>query len=215
MKKQIMFFLLLVAFLLQVSCNRNNQPRIKEGLTFPDLISPIYYIDTFQIISPRIAFVDSVPYIFSLEKLMPFDSKKEFLKQKGVIRFLTPDLHFHRVIVYLKIYEYGNWKKTFENLATQNEFYFDEMFLPDDSLKNIPVFKFAFEPEKFLLTSIASIDSVVTAIGHEDSILDIMFSQDYMLALAPIYSKQDLKKINQLWFRRIHGRDLNWRDYLN
>lgn len=208
----IWFFL--IALLFIVSCKRDNQPRIKEGIAYPDLISPIYYIDTFQINSPRIAYIDSVPYIFSLENMVPFKDKDDFLKQKGVIRFLTHHIHSIRTIYYLGIYEDQNWQQSFQYLMTQNDFYFEEMFVPGDSIKDIPVYKFAFEPDKFLLTLFSSIDSVVTAYGHDDSILDILYTKDYTLALAPIYTKQDLKKINNLWFRQIHGRDINWRDYL-
>ncbi len=194
-----------------VSCQ--NQPRIKNDITYPDLISPIYYIDTFQIISPRIAIVDSVSYIFSLEKLMPFEDKEDFLRQRGVIRYLTPNLHWHRVIDYMEIYEHQNWKKTFSSLATQNEFEFEEMYLPDDSINNFAVYKFVFEPETFLLTFICSVDSVIKPEGVDDVILDIVYTKDYMLALAPIFSKRDLRKINELWYHRLHGRELDWSKY--
>lgn len=210
-------FLISVTFLGLLSCN--DQPRIGKGIVYPDMISPIYYVDTFQIKSPRIALVDSVPYIFSWEKMMPFEDKEDFLNQKGVIQFLTPELHMNREITYLEIYEFQNSKKTFVGLAEENEFYFDELFLPDDSLKNIPVKKFVFEPEKFLLTLISTKDSLIKPKGLEyndpanDVVLDVIFSKDYILALVPIYSKQDLRTINELWYRRLHGREIDWNDY--
>lgn len=200
-----------IAIFVLVSCQ--NQPRIKMDIAYPDLISPIYYIDTFQVISPRIAIVDSVSYIFSLEKLMPFENKADFLRQKGVIRRLTPNMHTQRVIDYIKIFEHHNWKKTLSSLATQNEFEFEEIYLPDDSINNIPVYKFVFQPETFLLTFVSSVDSVIRPKGVDDVILDIVYTNDYVLALSPIYRKQDLRKINELWYRRLHGRELDWSKY--
>ena len=207
MKTQNMLFIYFIILILQVSCNINDQPNIKKGLEYPDLISPIYYIDTFQIISPRVAIVDSVPYIFSLERMIPFEDKKDFLNQKGTMRFLTPDLNSIRSIEYLKIHEYQNWKKSLRYLSYQNEFYFDEIFIKDDSIQNIPIYTFLFEPECFILTFFATIDSVVTPIGHDDSLLEIMYSKDYLLALIPIYNKGDLKKINKLEYQRMHSRE--------
>jgi hypothetical protein len=195
----------LIASLSLVSCLE--QPRIKNGKVYPDLISPIYYIDTFQVISPRVAVVDSIPYIFS--GMMPFEDKEGFLMQKGVVRYLTPEMNFHRAIYYARIHEYQNVSKTLYLLMNQNEFYFDEMFFQIDSIDNIPVFKFVYEPETYLLTLISTIDSVVMDAGHEDVVMDIIFSKNYMLALAPIYRKEDLRKINELWDRRIYSIELD------
>jgi hypothetical protein len=188
----------LIASLSLVCCLE--QPRIKKSKVYPDLISPIYYIDTFQIISPRVAIVDSIPYIFS--GVMPFEDKEDFLMQKGVVRYLTPEMNFHRAIYYAKIHEYQNVSKPLYLLMNQNEFYFDEMFFRTDSIENIPVFKFVYEPETYLLTLISTIDSVIMDAGHDDVIMDIMFAKNYILALAPIYRKQDLRKINELWKHR-------------
>lgn len=202
-------FAALVVSLSLMSCNE--QPCIRKDVTYPDLISPIYYVDFIQIDSPRIAFVNSVPYIFSSEKVMLFEDEQDFLRQKGVIRYLTPNLLSHRYINYLNIYDTKKRTKWFDDIVIENKFYFDEMFLPDDSLGNIPVYKFAFEPEGFVLTLISEIDSVI---ADGDQIYDILFSNDYSLALAPILSKGDLRRINELWYRRLHGRDLDWGRYL-
>ena len=199
MKTMKNYFMVFIASFYMLSCN--DQPHIKKDIEYPDLISPIYYIDTFQIITPRVAIVDSVPYIFSLEKMEPFEDKEGFLDQKGVIRYFTPSLHFFRIIYYIEIYERPNRKKTFSYMMSQNEFYFEEMFLPDDSLNDIPVYSFVIEPKTFLLTLISPIDSLITQEGHDDVILDIEFAKDYFLALAPIYNKKDLKKIYELSYR--------------
>jgi len=205
MKTLKLISLLLFILSIQCSCTSNcdDHPQIKQDIKYPDLISPIYYIDTFRIVDPRIAIIDSVPYIFSFNDVETFSTKDDFLNQKGLIPFLTPHLHFSRTNDYVKIYEYEKWEKTLQDMVTQNEFYFDELFLEDDSIFSIPINQFAFEPEMFLLTLIAPIDSVKTAVGHEDSILEIYFSKDYDLALAPIYTKKDLKKINKLWISKL------------
>jgi hypothetical protein len=207
MKNLLVYFIIVIKSLFLVNCT--NQPHIKEGVIYPDLISPIYYLDTFQITYPRVAIVDSLPYIFSLEKTLPFANKEDFINQKGVIRFLTRELHFIRTIAYVGIYKHQNWEKTFQDLVTQNEFYFDELFIPDDSLNSIPVYRFAFEPQSFLLTLIAPIDSAITAPGHEDSILEVFYSKDYYPAIIPLYNKQDLKQINKLYYRLLHGYDMD------
>lgn len=211
MKTLKIYFVVFIASFYLLSCD--DRPHIKKDIEYPDLISPIYYIDTFQIISPRVALVDSVPYIFSLEKMEPFESKDDFQDHKSVIRYFTPDLHFFRSINYLKIYEHQDWEKTFRYMMVQNEFYFEDMFLSDDSINNIPVYKFIFEPETFLLTLISPIDSLIRQEGHDDVILDIIFTKDYFLAIAPIYSEHDLIKINELLYRRRHGIDLDWSKY--
>lgn len=194
----IFFFTLAI----QSGCRCNYHPKIKQDLKYPDLISPIYYIDTFRILDPRIAIIDSVPYIFSFNSGENFSTKDDFLNHKGLIPFLTPHLHSYRTIDYLEIYGYNERKKILQDMVTQSEFFFNELFIEDDSLLCFPIFRFAFEPQMFLLTLIAPIDSGETAIGHDDSILDIYFSKDYILALAPIYTKKDLKKINKLWISK-------------
>lgn len=191
-----------------MSCNE--QPCIRNGVTYPDLISPIYYIETFQIDSPRVALIDSVPYIFSLENMVPFEDKQDFLGQKGVIRYLTPDLFSHRQIYSITTEDHKKRSKSVSGIVEENSFYFDEMFIQDNSLNNLPVYKFVFEPERFILTFISEIDSVI---GDGDQIFDIQFSNDYSLAMAPLFSESDLKRINELWYRKLHGRELDWSRY--
>jgi hypothetical protein len=109
-------------------------------------------------------------------------------------------------------FKHKNRSKSVGGIVEENSFYFDEMFKSDDSLGTIPVFKFVFEPERFILTIISDIDSVFV---DEDQILDVLFSSDYQLALAPIFNKSDLKRINELYYRWINGRELDWSKYLS
>lgn len=198
--------------LLNVSCIYDKQPNTERDMRYPDWISHIYFVDTFQIISPRVALIDTVPYILSLESVETFEDLNDFIKQKGLIKYLTPDLLYYRLMFYSKSHECQNTDISFATLAEQNSFYFEEMFLLEDSINGIPMFKFEFEPEFFLLTLITPIDSFI--MPYDDAISDIIFGEDYFLAIAPIYNKQDLRKINNLWFRRLHGREISWRDYL-
>jgi hypothetical protein len=137
MKTLLNCFVGLVVSLFLLGCLE--QPRVKKDIAYPDLISPIYYIDTFQIISPRVALVDSIPYIFS--GIMPFEDKEDFLMQKGVVRYLTPEMNYYRAIYYVKIHEYKSLAKSLYLLMYQSEYYFDEMFFQVDSINN---FQFRF-----------------------------------------------------------------------
>ena len=208
-------FLILIASIFLIGCN--NVPHIRKDVTYPDVISPIYYIDTFQIKSPRIALVDSVPYIFSLEELEPFENKEDFIKQKGVIRYLTPDMHSDRGIGYIDVYKTSNTNKSFYDLASQIEFDWDELFIQEKCIKNIPIYKFAFEPKTFLLTIISTKynqDMQVLPAEGDCYFVPAVFSMDYILAIKPIYSKQDVKKINKLCYSYLWGEDPDWTYYL-
>ena len=214
--------LVFIISIFVVGCN--DIPRIRKDVTYPDLISPIYYIDTFQIKSPRIALVNSIPYIFSLEKLEEFENKEEFIEQKGVIRYLTSDMHSNRYSGYLDVYETLMTDNSFSDLAYRNEFDFgfglEELFLQDENIKDIPVYKFAFKTETFLLTIISTKYHKEMEISPIDEDKDgcysypAVFLKDYMLAIVPVYSKRDLKKINKLYYRSINGKDPDWTYYL-
>ena len=211
--------LIFIVFLFGVCCN--DIPRIKKGVTFPDLISPIYYMDTFQIKSPRIAIVDTVPYIFSLEKLEQFENKEDFIGQKGVVRYLSSEMHSERYSGFLGIYDTSKASKSFSDLAYSSLFEFgfdmDELFLPDEDIKEIPVYKFAFKPETFIFTIISTkfnMDQYVLPAKGDCYFEPAVFSKDFILAISPVYSKRDLKKINKLYYQWFHGEDPDWTYYL-
>ena len=200
---------ILIAFLFVVGCNDVDEPHIKKNVTYPDLISPIYYIDTFQIESPRITFLDSVPYIFSLKELEQFENEDDFIKRKGVIRYLTPDMHSDRHIGYLGVYEISKKDKSLQSLVYSDSYYWNDVLLPIENIKGMPIYKFVFEPETFLLTIISkefNTDMQVLSIEGNCSFVPAFFSKDFILAINPIFSKRNWEKINKLSYRRIYGK---------
>jgi hypothetical protein len=204
--------LVVVTSFIFVCCN--DIPHIEKGVGYPDVISPIYYIDTFQIKYPRIALVDSIPYIFSLEKLEPFENKENFIQQKGVVPYLTPSMHDDRYSGYLSVYG-GSDSKSLTDLACksvfEDSFDWDVLFLFDETINEIPIYRFVFEPKAFLLTIISTNFHGNMEIRpiHADPdgcySIPAVFSMDYMLAIMPIYDKYDLKKINKLYCCYVFG----------
>jgi len=219
---KILKFILSTLFAVLFNCGCNDLPHRGREVTYPDLISPIYYVDTFQIISPRIALVDSVPYIFSLEQFEQFENKEDFIKQKGVIRYLTPEMHSLRFSGYLDIHKNPiSDRKPFQSLAYQCGFEFgfdlEVLFLPDGDIEVVPIYKFAFKPRTFILTIVSTkfhLDMYVYPIEGECFFVPAVFSKDYILAIAPIYSKRDLKKINKLHYQWLLGEEPDWKYYL-
>jgi hypothetical protein len=199
----------MMVFILE-GCNKIS---LNQDITYPNVISPIYYIDTFQIKYPRIAFIDSVAYIFSLDKLEPFKNKEDFINQKGVIQYLTQDMHDYRYTGYLDaIHKRGITEcNSFSDLARENNFYWNELFSSCENIEDISVYRFVFEPKTFLLTIISDKyhgDLQIRPIEEmPDSCYSIpaIFSMNYSLAIMPIYNKIDLKKINALYCRYLYG----------
>jgi hypothetical protein len=228
MKTLKIISIFLITSLLAMGCN--NKPRIKKSVKYPDVISPIYFLDTFQIKSPRVAIVDSKHYIFSLEKLEPFENQEDFINQIGVIQYLPPWMYSSLDIGYIQIYKTRlREDKSFYSLARKNdiEIEFNEMFFQQaDSIQDIPVFEFVFKPKTFLLTLISTKyhgDLHISPIEPEelDEPFDpqryfypAVFVTDYMLALMPIYNKRDLREINKYWYRHFTGKDPDWTFYL-
>jgi|BioPla2DNA2_1021312.scaffolds.fasta_scaffold91787_1 hypothetical protein len=202
----------IIMFFIVEGCNIISSDQ--DITTYPDVISPIYYIDTFQIKSPRIAFIDSVAYIFSLDKLEPFKSKEDFINQKGVIQYLTMDIHVDRYIGYLgAFHKREKGCNSFSDLAQENDFYWDELFSPCENIEGISVYRFVFEPKTFLLTIISDDFNVELDIlpleESPDSCYSVpaVFSMNYSLAIMPIYNKNDLKKIKALYYRYVYGKN--------
>jgi len=230
MKTLKIILICLITCLCGIGCN--NKPQIKKGVEYPDLISPIYFLDTFQIKSPRIAFVDSIPYIFSLEKLDPFENKEDFINQLGVIQYLPSWIFSDMELGYIRIYDANKsfyhlaeknnigFDGLFFHLASDSDFEFDEtLFQLADSIQDIPVFKFVFEPKTFLLTLTSTkfnLDTQVSPIDPYEPGYSIpaAFSTDYILTIIPIYGKRDLRTINKLWYCLVTGEDPDWKYYL-
>ncbi|MCL2073389.1 MAG: hypothetical protein FWH18_05700 [Marinilabiliaceae bacterium] len=39
---------------LMIGCDSNTKPRIRKDVNYPDVISPMYFIETFEIDDPRV-----------------------------------------------------------------------------------------------------------------------------------------------------------------
>lgn len=190
-----MGFLLLGLAGLFSACSDKSHPRIREWVVFPETISPIYYLDTISIKSPRIALVDSMPYIFSLEKLKAFENKDDFIAQRGVLRYLIPSMIGDRYLEYIGIYDVPlKDRKSLSYLSSINDFYSDDLLLSADSIQGIPVYKFKYNPETFLLVLMNDdfkFEEEITPLHHgEETYSPAVFSKNYFLALIPIYNKK-------------------------
>ena len=207
MKKAKIGIFILIVSTFWMSCN--NVERIKSGITYPDMISPIYYLDTFQIKKPLVVFIDSEPYIVSESILENTLDKNDLLENKGVVRYLTQSLTENKTWDYLRIYNTPRKRirKSLYDLQYSNEFINIEDNLQFvDSLRGFAIYRFDTEPQSFMLTLITKKDSLIT---NHDVILGVEYSNDYMLAIAPIYSKQYLKKMQKFYYRRLNGEDPN------
>lgn len=183
---------------------------MKPGASYPEMISPIYFLDTFQIRNPLVAFIDSEPYIASASILEDSLDKKGLLARKGVIRYLTDDLASDKTWDYVKIYNDTPKadRRSFYSLQSMNEFiYIEDNLKFVDSIKGVAVYCFDIEPQNFLLTLIAREDSLITSRGGEgdlanDVILGVEYSNDYMLAIAPLFSAKNRKILNQRYVEK-------------
>lgn len=177
----------------------------QRHFTYPNMISPIYFLDTFQIQKPIVIYLDSHPYITTDSILMSADNIQELKERKGVVRYLTENLACNKTWDYIKIY--NNTRKTdrrsFYAMRYQNEFlYIEDNLIFRDSVQGVATYRFRIEPQNFLLTVITKQDSLITSQGGtgnlaNDVILGVEYSTDYMLAIAPLFSKKNRKILNQ------------------
>ena len=193
MKKSI---LILIGMTL-ISCS--GRPNMKVGITYPDMISPIYFLDTFQIQKPIVVYINSLPYITSDEVFNNVPDKTALSETRGVTRYLTEDLVTNKAWDFVKIYNTTEKTddKSFYHLQYMNSFLNIEHNLNLlDSMQGIAIYRFDVEPQNFLLTLIAKKDSLITSYGGtgnlaNDVILGVEYSNDYMLAIAPLFSTKD------------------------
>lgn len=191
MKKVISLILLIVGAVL-TGCS--GQPRIRAEVTYPEMISPIYYLDTFQIQKPLVVYIDSEPYITSEEVFNRVADKTTLPKTHGVARYFTPMLNDYRSWGYIAAYEEPRFfNKSLSNLWYQNDFlYFERNLKLLDSVQGVAVYRFDREPQNFLLSLIAT-EVYEDTLG--DVIYGVEYSNDYMLAIFPLFSRKDREAI--------------------
>lgn len=173
----------------------SGRPQIKKGVNYPDMISPIYYLDTFQIQKPLVVYINSIPYITSEEVFNRVTDKTNLPKTRGVIRYLTSDLRINKKDTYRCIYKVPNrfFNQPFEILHSQNNYVsFGTNLKLIDSVQGVAVYRFDRKPRTFLLT-------LITTEEYEDRLGDIVekveYSNDYMFAIAPLFSKKDRRAL--------------------
>ena len=191
MKKVISFILLIVGAVL-TGCS--GRPRIRAEVTYPEMISPIYYLDTFQIHKPLVVYIDSEPYITSEEVFNRVADKTTLPKTHGVARYFTPMLNDYRLYGYNGFYEASRLlNKSLRNLWYQNDFlYFERNLKLLDSVQGVAVYRFDRQPQNFLLSLIAT-EVYEDTLG--DVIYGVEYSNDYMLAIFPLFSRKDREAI--------------------
>lgn len=211
--KKIFYFIIV---LLNFGCAVH--PHLRSGITFPDVISPIYYLDTFQIRNPVVVYINSVPYITDEAILRDTIDNKPLEERKGVIRYLDLDLSINKTGDYIRLYDMPrfNLYKTFYSLQYNSErIFIEDNLLLSDSINGLPIYRFDLKPQNFLLTLVARTEHTIPYIegwGEEvpfnispsdkftlanDVIDGFVFSQDYILALAPLFSKKDQRILLQ------------------
>lgn len=179
----------------------SGRPQIEKGVNYPDMISPIYYLDTFQIQKPLVVYINSIPYITSEEVFNRVTDKTNLPKTRGVIRYLTSVHTSNRAYTYLCIYKVPNrlFNQPFEILQSQNNYaFFGRNLKLIDSVQGVAVYRFDRKPRTFLLT-------LITTEEYEDILGDIVekveYSNDYMFAIAPLFSKKDRRALH---FKCLH-----------
>ena len=179
----------------------SGRPQIEKGVNYPDMISPIYYLDTFQIQKPLVVYINSIPYITSEEVFNRVTDKTNLPKTRGVIRYLTSVHTSNRAYTYLCIYKVPNrfFNQPFEILQSQNNYaFFGRNLKLIDSVQGVAVYRFDRKPRTFLLT-------LITTEEYEDRLGDIIekveYSNDYMFAIAPLFSKKDRRALH---FKCLH-----------
>lgn len=173
----------------------SGRPQIEKGVNYPDMISPIYYLDTFQIQKPLVVYINSIPYITSEEVFNRVTDKTNLPKTRGVIRYLTSVHTSNRAYTYRCIYKVPNrfFNQPFENLQSQNNYaFFGRNLKLIDSVQGVAVYRFDRKPRTFLLT-------LITTEEYEDRLGDtvekVEYSNDYMFAIAPLFSKKDRRAL--------------------
>ena len=162
---------------------------------FPEVISPIYYIDTMQIASPIAFRVDSIYYIMS-ETEIDMLRDKEILDPYKIIRFLTAEDEFFKGIDYIDIYYGKKQPNSFYDLMANGYHDIGNPFVFVEKINEYYVYKFKYEPKTFLLILMAREEYIH---GVDDVITAVDYSLDYILAVTPIFHKKDKIKLRNEW----------------
>ena len=164
---------------------------------FPEVISPIYYLDTIHIESPVVFYADSNYYIMP-ETEMSMLRGEEVLDPYKTIRYFTVEDHSFKEIDYIQIYNKGRKKKpnSFYDLMIGDFYDLGNPLVFVEKINEYNVYKFKYKPKTFLLILMAREQYLY---GDGDNISDVDYSLDYILAVTPIFHKKDSKKLIDDW----------------
>ena len=197
MKKFVNLSILIVGAVL-TGCS--GRPQIREGFNYPEMISPIYYLDTFQIQKPLIVYIDSEPYITSEAVFDSVADKTALRETRGVVRYLTRDLALDRAENYSFIHKEPkrklfHKKTSYSYLCNVSFCNIEKHFQFLDSVQGVAVYRFKYKPRNFLLT-------LISAEEYKDSrgrfIFGEEYSNDYILAMLPLYSREILPILDSI-----------------
>lgn len=186
-----MYPFLLLAGIVLAGCS--GQPVVwnEKELTYPQSISSIFFLDTLRVPKPIVVYIDSLPYITSVEVFNSVRDKTKLRGTPGVLRYLTEELVGRKWFDYSRIYfDTGrNGNKYFYSLYAQNNLeYIERIITFLDSIQGLPVYRFDFRPRKFLLALVA--DSIESYRPYDPGYKS--YSNDYVLALLPVFPEGSL-----------------------
>lgn len=199
MINKLILILLLVVF---ASCNNQDNTTadmpisierniLKSNLSFPDNISPIYYLDTIQIESPIVIMVDSIQYITSRKIFDEYCDSISITSRNDVIRYVNSDWVNYQTLDCLDVYDDHN-PFSFSRIASRNDYTIEFNTKLEKEINGIFVYQFCENPKFFFLVLVANISSIRKSdCEHgEDScteqIADVTYGKDYKLGLIPV-----------------------------
>lgn len=196
--------------LLLASCAWH--PHLEAGLSYPDMLSPIYFLDTFQIREPVVvAYIDDIPYITTEAILRDTLDKTPLAERKGVIRYLIQVVTLDKIRDYIEIHKNLNNNFLYA-YQRKNELINEGLnLLFMDSINGMAIYRFDLQPRNYLLTMITKKDSMIMTHGGvgdlaNDVIIGVEYSNDYMFALSPLFSRKDRKTLLKREFDWLHKR---------
>jgi hypothetical protein len=195
------FGIALIVFICCAGCGN----RIIWNGSFPDNISPIYYVDTIQIKSPYIVYLDSIPYVVPETSLAKLKNGEE-LTDKEKILLDKGTHHDGKYVNILARRDIDIKDIPLMHLDGDSDLFSLESFASKfATINGADVQKFLFRPKCFLLVVKAPETAIGELIGDGYHV-DLLYSYDYVLAVRPVFSKQDWKIINREDYKMKNGK---------
>lgn len=196
--------------LLLASCAGESQ--ISKHLRFEDGVSPVYILEKFAFSEARLIDLgEHGIYIIPAYLLSESKGLEELLDNKVSFRYFDQE---HNILgSYVKEFlfkhdiSYSNHNNIYSRLY-ESGLPFDKITNLRDSIWGIPVYEFSCQPKTFVLLAVSDESKFSYGVDidreqyDDDDILLIgdvkdlwVYSKDYVLMVAPIFRKGDIKKI--------------------